>query len=150
MEIELPKANLFPPALKGAISTVEEIIRKEGGKIKLTDLLTIINFPTEVNLRIKKARGDVDVECKKDVCTATNSGDKINEGIPGTNGFANLVVEKNFSCSFILSGSKEEETRKLEINSIEGLEIDIPGPFNPDVTRIIIKEPNYVKLEIGG
>ncbi len=150
MDILIPKGNLHPPALKNVLDIAQVIIKNKKGEIQLTTLLSIINFPADVNKRIKRARGNLIVSCNKNKCDASNSGREINEKIPGGNGFVSLMVGELFKCNYHLESSGEKRNRKLVIFSIKGLEIDIPGPFNPDVVEITIKEPNYVQLKIGG
>ena len=148
MEIIIPKANLFEPALKEVLDLAQNILLKEKGQIQLTKLLAIINFPPEVNTRIQKARGNVKVECNKGKCIAFNKGKEVNENIPGGNGFVSLSVDEDFKCNFSFVQKDGDKNRHLIINVLEGLEVDLPGPINPDVVKIIIKEPNFVMLEI--
>src|ERR1044072_2470218 len=58
------------------------------GELSMPELLKIVGFDREVNERIRRARGPVKLQFKKDgTGTATNAGIKIDEDLPGTGGF---------------------------------------------------------------
>jgi len=140
----IPPENIASASLSTLFFAVRQIVTKGGGTIPLTQMLTIINFPPEINERIKKARGPLLVKCYGAYCEATNTGKKIEENIPGAGGWLGIIVKEKFSCKMTLDWAK----KILVVKDIKGLDADIPGPFNMDVDTITIRLPNHVKLEL--
>ena len=96
MKHEIPPENIDPSALMSLFSTIGLIVKMKKGSVQLTQLLSILNFPPEINKKIMQARGPVFVRCNNSTCTATNSGEKIKENLPGTAGTLGIIVEIEF------------------------------------------------------
>jgi hypothetical protein len=80
-------------------------VSQGGGTIQMTDVLAIINFPADVQQRIKDARGPVTVnECSATSdghkCKATNSGIEVSEDIPGSSCVVGITGKAEFSCTY--------------------------------------------------
>jgi hypothetical protein len=134
------------PLLPRCFIRSRDIISKKGGKVPLFQLLAILNFPPEVNSKILEQRGPLEVKCNGMACSASNVGSKIKENLPGSFGTLGIIVSQEFSCQFDIGTNPAGKT--LVIDKIKGLYADIPGPINPDVNKITVRMPNYVKLEI--
>lgn len=144
MDYTIPSQNINSAALARLFKKVQEIVKKKGGTIQITDMLSMLNFPPAVAKRISTARGPLIVSYAKGKYKATNSGKKIEENIPGSSGALGIIIHEHFSCEFTLDKLK----KKLVIDKIKGLDADVPGPFNPDVDKIVIELPRHVKLEL--
>lgn len=146
MEFTIAPANIDPTALSMMFKAIENIIAKQRGMIPLTQLLSILNFPPEINSKIMRARGPLKVLCKNETCTASNIGEKVEENLPGAGSMLGIIIKENFSCEFRIEVNDGKKT--LTIDEIKGLYADPIGPFNPDVNKITVRMPNYVNLVI--
>lgn len=143
MEVTIDPNNISEAALTVLFGRIENIVAKKKGTVQLTELLTILNFPQAVNEKIQKARGPLQVQCSGNTCTTKNKGKKVEEDLPGTSAVG-IIIHEDFSCKFTFN----KQRRSIVIHDIEGLDADIPGPFNPDVDKITIRLPKHVKLEV--
>ncbi len=113
-----------------------------GGTIQMTDLLAIVSFPPEVQQRIRNARGPVRISnCTSSSavcqCSAANNGQQVEENIPGAGGAIGIIIEEQFTCRFTVHRS----SMTVDVTDIRGLRIDLLGPVNPAVDRILIEVP---------
>ncbi|MCP4405225.1 MAG: hypothetical protein GY801_48975 [bacterium] len=60
--MQIPENNIDPSALQKVFDIVSNVLTDGGGKVKLTTLLAILNFPPDVTKRIQTSRGDVVVK----------------------------------------------------------------------------------------
>ena len=111
------------------------------GELTMTELLKIVGFDREVNERIRKARGSVKLQFKKDGNgTATNVGIKIEEDLPGTGGFLSLILETAFRCQI------EIYQNAVYLSAIVGLFANPAILPRMAINRIEIVMPNKARI----
>lgn len=111
------------------------------GELTMTELLNIVGFDREVNERIRKARGSVKLKFKKDgIGSATNTGTKIEEDLPGTSGFLSLILEPSFRCQVAIYQNA------VYLSGIVGLFANPPIIPRMAINRIEIMAPNKVSI----
>ena len=78
------------------INRINDLAKKGGGTIKVPELLNVLNFPPDVAKRINDARGNVILQCPTpNEGGFSNTGEQINENIPGTFGALALKLSDN-------------------------------------------------------
>jgi len=145
MMISIPRSHLHVAQLSTVLDLVHAI-KDEGGSVSLSAILSVICFEPEAIVRLQAARGDVVLKRSNGKLWATNEGAAITEPIPGAVGLASLRLFARFKAEVRLSSGPNGRTLKLV--ELEGIEIDIPGPFDPDVHQIVISEPATVEIQI--
>jgi len=116
------------------IAKIQALIEQGGGKLTAPELLDILNFPPEVNERLNKARGDVNV-CPTGPTTGqfTNKGEKVGEDIPGLEPFVGIILQP------AVSGEVEVSDEQLVLKNLEGVILDLPFPIpNVDIRQVTI------------
>ena len=144
MNIRIPSDFISSHSLSILFSKIVSFVKSGEGKISVPDLLSILNFPIDVQMKIRKARGPLEAKCNGLICKASNKGKKVEENIPGSGGTVGIILHEDFSCEFKLGSFG----RSIVIGKIKGLTANIAGPFNPDVDQIRIILPDFVDLEI--
>lgn len=140
MDFTIPQDNIDGKSLTQLYNKILNSLQSTSPmKLEITDILSILNFPDDVEKNIKDKRGDlVFFEKKfspmKITIKIKNEGGKISQNLPGTSALG-IIIHTKFHCKIIL----DKLQQIIIIDNIEGLDADIPGPINPDIDKIIIK-----------
>jgi hypothetical protein len=138
----IPKMFIYPEPMYEFYNEINKIAFSGGGTIPLPSLISILNFEDDVEKRINEARGPVLITTIHSELRATNQGKKVTENIPGTGTTIGIIVEEYFSCRFRITKIE----LRIDVFDITGLKLDLLGPKNPDIRKIIFKLPNHVEL----
>jgi hypothetical protein len=116
------------------IAQIQALAEQGGGKLTVPELLDILNFPPEVNDRINKARGDVNLVCPDSTSGRfTNTGKQISEDIPGTLSALGIILQPE------VTGNIQVSDEQLVLKNLEGVVADLPFPFpNVNVSQVTI------------
>jgi RHS repeat-associated protein len=141
----LLKLKVDPSSTQNLIDKVNELAKKGYGTLTVSELLSILNFPPDVSERINKARKNVNLQINSESCPVTikfsNTGSEIAEDLPDVPLNAlGIILETNVSGDIIPSKDK------LIINNLEGVVLDVPGPWNNDFDGFIVT-PSGVDID---
>lgn len=150
------------PQLRLLRGTLKRLVESGGGSLPVTQLLSILSFPPEVDERIRKARGDVVVTAQRkpaaspspksasarDVSTGgmttlkghfRNKGAEIAESIPGVPAGIELSIDVAGNITINL------ENKVIDLDKLVGISAEIPGP-NISIDRITLG-PDWLEFE---
>ncbi len=140
MNVTIPHKNIDGEILlKLYYKTLNSLQGKSPLKMEISDILSILNFPKDIVIDINDKREDLvffekDFFPMKVTARVTNKGEKVAHNLPGAFGFG-IIIKPIFSCKITL----EKLHQIITVDDIDGLDIDIPGPFNRSIDKVRIE-----------